>query len=142
MGLRHKDLTGTQHVYVRAGAFATTDDGEFRTVFVAPFDCEVLSVKVSFGTADVGADTNSANLFAYYGGSASGDQLGSVNLDAAGAVGFGEFGTVYSGTTDVAQGSAIWLQYATVGTGLAVPDAFVDIEYRGGSTRVQGTVMP
>lgn len=140
--MRDKDLVNSRHVYVRAGAFATTDDGEFRTVFVAPFDCEVLSIKASFGTADVGADTNSANLFAYYGGSAAGSQIGSINLTDANKVTYGNFGTVYSGTKDVAQGSAVWLQYATVGTGLAVPDGLIDIEYRGGSTRVAGTVMP
>lgn len=141
--MRVKDLVGNHHAYVTVREFtASSHHGEEEVIFVAPFDCEVMSIKVYFGTASVGQATNYTTITGYYGGTASGNAIGTCTLDGDNVKGFGTAGTVYAGTLDVASGSAVWLQFGTVKAGQDLPRSFVDVAYRGGTTHVAGTTMP
>lgn len=138
-----KDLVGNHHAYCTIREFtASTDAGEEEVVFVAPYDCEIMSIKVYFGTATVGQATNYTTITGYYGGTASGNAIGTATLDGDNVVGFGSAGTVYAGTLDVASGSAVWLGFGTTGSGQDLPRSFVDIAYRTGTVSVAGTAMP
>lgn len=141
--MRVQDLTGNHHAYCTIREFtASSHAGQEEVVFVAPFACEVLSIRLYFGTASVGQATNYTTITSYYGGTAASNAIGTVTLDASGTVAYGSYGSAYSGTLDCAAGSAIWLGYGTTGSGQDLPRTFVDVVYRGGSTRVDGTVMP
>jgi hypothetical protein len=113
---------------------AAATDSSSTPVFVAPFDCTLVSVEVYFGAKVAGDDTNRFNLNLIDRGAdgAGTVELGNYDLTAAkGTVDDMKAISLYStGTATLSAGDVLDLQREKVGSGLIMPNTLVVTTYK------------
>lgn len=128
------DVGGPLYSTARVPAGAAADATTEHPVFRAPFDCKVRKVRIIPGAAISGADTNTAYFTLYLRGTdGQGTTALATRMNVSGT------DSVKSDSLDlyapadpyaIVQDAVLAIQRTKFGSGLAVPDLLVEVEYQ------------
>lgn len=133
MPMRQHDIPGPHDSFVVLPAMASAESTTEFPIFVAPWDCSVTSVKLTFGSAVVGDDTNrfNFNLINKDDDGTGTTELANLDLAAGTTVDAFVEETLLSTATDLTAGQILDLEYEKVSSGFDVEPVVVRVTFIG-----------
>ena len=127
------DVGGPQYAAGNVPAGAAADATTDHPVFRAPFACKIRKVRIVPGAAITGADTNTAYFTLYMRGSDGGGTTAlatRMNVSGTDSVANDAINLYAPASAlEIVQDAVLSIQRTKFGTGLAVPQVFVETEF-------------